>query len=152
MDRGDYPMVVVNNSRGRGTISKAAIIALVCGITISLYVAWLYATHFYYKPPSYNLVVRNGTEELLRNVTFSLSPTGSDILGSLTPGQGDHHTDHPWPVPEAITLTFSDASDSQHKMSLKTGLAKSYRGEITVTIWKTNEKFSASLKSSPLVQ
>jgi hypothetical protein len=122
------------------------ILLIILVIAVSVYGSWLYFTQFYYRAPQYTVGVRNSTVHDLRDVLEKLSPEGENPAGSLVAGQEKRHMTPPWPLPEEIQVSFTDDRGKPYQLPIVTGLAKDYRGALTVIITETNGNYSVSLE------
>jgi hypothetical protein len=107
----------------------------------------LYLTHFYYRQKPYVLGVRNASDVIIRNTKVRCEPEGEYGCGVLSPGNAKFQMDPPWPVPQAILVTFQDEGGVTRSLATPTKLRKDFRGKIVVVIVRTNSEFCAVVSS-----
>jgi len=79
-------------------------------------------------------------------VVLTFSPTGREDYGALASGQSDDHMDPAWPVPDKIAVSFNEDAGPHHELNLTTSLSRTFRGEITVVIGRSNTVYTANLQ------
>ena len=102
-----------------------------------------YMTHHWYRKPQYTLGCRNGTNTVFRNVTLKLRPEGDFSCGILSKRNPARYMDPRWPIPESITLTFTNEDETKsYKIEKQTNIPPDFHGDITVVILNKNSKLT----------
>ncbi|MDX2109178.1 MAG: hypothetical protein SFY80_02950 [Verrucomicrobiota bacterium] len=123
------------------------LIAIFIGVLVLGYTAWRYVGESYYKKPQYIIGAKNITASDLRDVSEILWPQGKVEQGILSPGQDKLYMDPRWPVPERLTVIFTDENGRTHEITLTTSLSKDFQGKIMVVISKLDETYSVKLET-----
>jgi hypothetical protein len=128
------------------TSNRLLLIIIVIVIILMAFVATdFYFANLWYGKPQYTLGCRNGSNVVVDNVTLNLKPEGEFSCGILSPSPkyGKTYMDPPWPIPKAITLTFTNEAETKsYKVEKPTNIPSNLHGDITVVILKKNGKFT----------
>lgn len=99
----------------------------------------------------YSIGTKNATKTNLKNVTMQLTPKGFTGGGIMAPNicSWTMYVTK-WPVPEKVVVLFDDAQGNNHKLSIKTGLPQSFRGDILIIIKKRNGQYYIEIQTGKL--